>query len=123
MAVNYTIKMKQYTGVDYNQMYPKVNSGDILLDKMTREKFELAQYSTYNDALVKITKNGYTFQIGDVLVTARTDMNSNWLLCNGASLSATEYPELSALMVASLGVSRLPIYSPSDKLYAYIRAK
>lgn len=56
MAVNYTIKMKQYTGVDYNQMYPKVNSGDILLDKTTREKFGLAQYSTYNDALVKITK-------------------------------------------------------------------
>nr|DAO00647.1 MAG TPA: tail collar domain protein [Caudoviricetes sp.] len=123
MAVNYTIKMKQYTGVDYNQMYPKVNSGDILLDKTTREKFDLAQYSTYNDVLVKITKKGYTFQIGDVLVTARTDMNSNWLLCNGDSLSSTEYPELSALLVASLGVSRLPVYSPSDKLYAYIRAK
>lgn len=123
MAVNYTIKMKQYTGVDYNQMYPKVNSGDILLDKVTREKLELEQYSTYNDALIKIVKNGYIFQIGDVLITGSSIVDDKWLLCNGEDLSSTEYPELSALLVTSIGSSKLPSYSPSDKLYAYIRAK
>ena len=34
------------------------------------------------------------YQIGDTLTTARTDLGDNWLLCNGAFVSKTEYPNL-----------------------------
>ena len=38
------------------------------------------------------------FVIGDTLTTARTDLDDNWLLCNGATVQSADYPFLSALM-------------------------
>lgn len=34
------------------------------------------------------------YQIGDTLTTVRTDLGDSWLLCNGAIISKTEYPNL-----------------------------
>ena len=38
------------------------------------------------------------YKVGDVVVTARTDLGSDWALCNGASFTSSQYPELSGVM-------------------------
>ena len=35
-----------------------------------------------------------TFKVGDILTTKRNDLDSTWLLCNGQTVSAAEYPDL-----------------------------
>lgn len=36
-------------------------------------------------------------KIGDIKITRRTDLGDNWLLCNGAEISESEYPEVYAM--------------------------
>lgn len=36
------------------------------------------------------------FKVGDILSTARTDLDDSWLLCNGAEASRKDYPELAS---------------------------
>lgn len=38
------------------------------------------------------------FQVGDVRTSIRPDLGDNWLLCNGDAVSATEYPDLYAIL-------------------------
>ena len=38
------------------------------------------------------------YKVGDVVVTARTDLGSDWALCNGASFASSQYPELAGVM-------------------------
>ena len=38
------------------------------------------------------------YKVGDVVVTARTDLGSDWALCNGASFPSSQYPELARVM-------------------------
>ena len=37
-------------------------------------------------------------KIGDIKITARTDLGDDWLLCNGALLDAEAYPDLAAVI-------------------------
>lgn len=37
-------------------------------------------------------------EIGDIKITARTDLGDKWLLCNGAEVSAQDYSELAELL-------------------------
>lgn len=39
-----------------------------------------------------------SFEVGDTLTTARTDLDSRWVLCNGAVVDRTTYPELAAII-------------------------
>lgn len=52
-------------------------------------------------ALVKASLNDYNkkfYKVGDIVVTARTDLGSDWALCNGASFDSSRYPELAKVM-------------------------
>lgn len=42
------------------------------------------------------------FKVGDTLMTMRTDLGINWLLCNGAKVSRIDYSQLSAVVSPSL---------------------
>lgn len=37
-------------------------------------------------------------QIGDIKITARTDLGENWLLCNGQNVDSADYPDLTPLL-------------------------
>ena len=39
-----------------------------------------------------------SYKVGDIQMTARTGLGMNWLLCNGAEVSRSDYPELSPLL-------------------------
>lgn len=50
---------------------------------------------------------GDTYQIGDTLTTARTDLGERWLLCNGEAFTPGTYPRLAELLS--------PIFSMRDR--------
>lgn len=97
MAKNYNITLKQDNGTDYDVLYPKTISSQVLLSKQARDDLNLAEGATATDAVNSIQKDGGAFQVGDTLTTARTDIGNKWLLCNGANEDATSYPDLSKL--------------------------
>lgn len=76
--------------------------------EIAQEAAANAQAAATNEDLVKLvggklqTIGGDTVKVdggvGDVRTSIRTDIGDNWLLCNGDALSATEYPELYAIL-------------------------
>lgn len=98
MAEKKNFTIENYNGTDYDTLYPETNSGQILLDSTAQALTNLPSGSTLDNALQSITKDGGSYQIGDTLTTARTNLGDKWLLCNGQAISNTEYPELSSLL-------------------------
>lgn len=111
MANKYLTTLKQYDGTDYAILYPKVKSNGVLLDKTAQWYMSLSTGSTLNDALQSIKYDDAAYKVGDILITARTNLGDKWLLCNGASVSATEYADLATLLPNSVGS---PIASTSS---------
>lgn len=97
MAEDKLITMKEYNGTDYDDLYPETTSAQALLDQQAQTITNLESGKTVNDALEDITQNGGSFQVGDVIVTSRTDLGDKWLLCNGASVNVDDYPILAQL--------------------------
>lgn len=65
-------------------------------DKLTADDIVAGENITLEktDGKVKVSTTGSSFKVGDMLTTVRTDLDDSWLLCNGAGVSAEEYPEL-----------------------------
>lgn len=51
---------------------------------------------TINDALGKLAQG--TDKVGDIAITARTDLSGAWLPCDGRTVSQEEYPELCSVL-------------------------
>lgn len=54
---------------------------------------------TVNDALNKLADG--TAKIGDIEITARTDLSASWLPCDGRTVSQEQYPDLFAILRSS----------------------
>ena len=93
MAEKKNITIKEYNGTDYDTLYPETNSGQVLLDKTAQTTLNLSSGKTLNDAVSNLSSGG-AFNVGDILVTSRTDLDDRWLLCNGGIVSSTDYPDL-----------------------------
>lgn len=91
------ITMKEYNGSSYDTLYPKNISGQVILDSTALNILNLPANSTVNDGFNHLT-NGGAFNVGDILVTSRTDMDDTWLLCNGDTFDSAEYPALSNVL-------------------------
>lgn len=100
MAEKKNFIIENYNGTDYDTLYPETNSGQVLLDSDAQVTTGLASGSTLDDALQSVVKDGGTFQIGDTLTTARTNLGDKWLLCNGKQITQTDYPVLVGLLGA-----------------------
>ena len=98
MAEKKNFTIENYNGTDYDTLYPETNSGQVLLDSDARVTTGLTSGSTLNDALQFVVKDGGAFQVGDTLTTARTNLGSKWLLCNGTQITQTDYPALVGLL-------------------------
>lgn len=71
-------------------------------DKASTEQAQAGTDNTkwMTPALVKASLNDYNkkfYKVGDIVVTARTDLGSDWALCNGASFTPSQYPELAGV--------------------------
>lgn len=100
MAEKKNFTIENYNGTDYDTLYPETNSGQVLLDRDAQVTTGLASGSTLDDALQSVVKDGGVFQVGDTLTTARTNLGSKWLLCNGTQITQTDYPALVGLLGA-----------------------
>ena len=100
MAEKKNFTIENYNGTDYDTLYPETNSGQVLLDRDAQVTTGLASGSTLDDALQSVVKDGGAFQVGDTLTTARTNLGSKWLLCNGTQITQTDYPVLVGLLGA-----------------------
>lgn len=85
--------MKEYNGTSYDDLYPKNTSGQVYLDSTAQSVLNLPSGKTVNDAFDNLA-NGGAFNVGDILVTSRTDLDDSWLLCNGSPVNLSEYSEL-----------------------------
>lgn len=54
---------------------------------------------TVNDALGKLSEG--TAKVGDIAITARTDLSDAWLPCDGRYISGAQYPELFNILRSS----------------------
>lgn len=103
MAENYAITMTEKNDVDYDNLFPQTVSPQVLLDANARATQGLSAGATLNDSITDIVENGGASQVGDTLITARTNLGDKWLLENGASLQKADYPELAQVASTTLG--------------------
>lgn len=103
MAENYAITMTEKNDVDYDNLFPQTVSPQVLLDANARATQGLAAGATLNDSITDIIDNGGASQVGDTLITARTNLGDKWLLENGANLQKADYPELAQVVDTTLG--------------------
>lgn len=61
--------------------------------------------------IVPATPTADGFKVGDILETVRNDPGPNWLLCNGDTVNATDYPELCTRLS--------PLSSPPEAVYSH----
>ena len=97
MAEKKNFTIENYNGTDYDTLYPETISGQVLLDTTAQAATNLPSGKTLDDALSKLSNFDEHYEIGDIFISSRTNMSTNWLLCNGATLNASSYPELSQL--------------------------
>lgn len=70
-----------------------------LLKDATAKRFGLDASAVPDDVLNKICTKMHEYgEIGDVMITTRKDLGNQWLLCNGESISPSEYPDLAEII-------------------------
>lgn len=76
-----------------------LNKANLLADA-TATSLGLTSAATPNDAFGKLQENilDERPEIGEIRATARTSLGSNWLLCNGAQITSSQYSELYNLL-------------------------
>ena len=79
-----------------------------LLKDATAALFGLGTDAVPDDVLKQIPKT-VGFQEGDIRTTVKTDLGEKWLLCNGALVSRSEYPDLSELIPNQFNGALRPI--------------
>lgn len=97
MAEKKNFIIENYNGVDYDTLYPETNSGQVWLDSEGQAATNLESGATLNDAFNNFTKSEASFQVGDTLTTARTNLDNKWTLCNGDFVQLSKYPEVKDL--------------------------
>ena len=72
----------------------ELKKATLLSDETERFIWGDTQDRTVDQALYTAKKNtNHVFEVGDIRVTARTDLGDDWLLCNGEIIT-DDYPEL-----------------------------
>lgn len=95
MVVDRNVTWKEYNGTDYDNLYPTTKDSNVLLSAESKEKLGISKDgASVSDAFVDMGKTGAAFAVGDTLTTVRTNLGEKWLLCNGATVDQTQYPEL-----------------------------
>lgn len=96
---------------------------DTLLKDTTAASLGLSGDPTVDEAFAKLAKKS-EYKVGDIKVTARTDLGDEWALCNGAGVPS-DAAELSALLpqneypLSTFGVLN---YNSSDSIYDVFQA-
>ena len=77
------IVMQELTANRYETLYPKTSTSQL--------EGDISAISGYSKA----------WNVGDILVTSRTNLSDNWLLCNGTQIKREDYSELKNILSES----------------------
>ena len=101
MAEKKNFTIENYNGTDYDTLYPETHTGQVKLDLASKAELGLLS-DGLDDALAKLNNFDDRYQIGDTIVTTRTNLGDKWLLCNGATVNVNDYAELSQYFNANV---------------------
>lgn len=101
MAEKKNFTIENYNGTDYDTLYPETHTGQVKLDLASKAELGLLS-DGLDDALAKLNNFDDRYQIGDTIVTTRTNLGNKWLLCNGATVNSNDYPELGQYFKANV---------------------
>lgn len=86
------IEMQEKTSSStYETLYPKTSASQVFLSEEAKQ----ATNGLENLDQAASFWGGSQFEIGDVKISARNNLGSKWLECNGDIISKTDYPQLS----------------------------
>lgn len=86
------IEMQEKTSSStYETLYPKTSASQVFLSEEAKQ----ATNGLENLDQAASFWGGGQFEIGDVKISARNNLGSKWLECNGNVISKTDYPQLS----------------------------
>lgn len=76
-----------------------VTQMDVTTDTVTAETLITGYTATKNDGTkINGAATAGGFEVGDILQSVRTDLGTDWALCNGDWYDPTEYPELAEVL-------------------------
>lgn len=81
-----------------------IYTADETLSTATKTALGLNSDATPDDAFEKLNQDvsENSWQIGDTLTTARTDLGSDWLLCDGSAIDLDNYSELASFFSVNI---------------------
>lgn len=86
------IEMQEKTSSStYEILYPKTSASQVFLSEEAKQ----ATNGLENLDQAASFWGGGQFEIGDIKISARNNLGSKWLECNGNVISKTDYPQLS----------------------------
>lgn len=86
------IEMQEKTSSStYETLYPKTSASQVFLSEEAKQ----ATNGLENLDQAASFWGGGQFEIGDVKISARNNLGSKWLECNGNTINKTDYPQLS----------------------------
>lgn len=88
-----------------------LNKANLLTDA-TASDYGLTSSATPNTMFQALKTNHRPWRVGDILETARTDLGSDWLLCNGAYVDKSDYPALYNLLPKVSSITKTLNISP-----------
>jgi hypothetical protein len=94
------------TDNDYDatwQLSDSTATPDTLIKRDADGRAQVANPAAEKDIANRGYVDQYAPKIGDIKQTVRTDLDSTWLLCNGALPDATQYPDLIAKLPYASG--------------------
>lgn len=109
MATNYNITQKQYNGTDYDILYPKNTSQQVLLNDSTiASTFGLSGTPTVNDVLSVLASQGLRYKTGNYTGTGTAGS------ANPTSITFTFTPKMvfvyGGYYYGSTGLALVPFY-------------
>ena len=88
-----------------------LNKATFLKDS-TAALYRLGEDAVPDDVLIKLSDS--PMKVGDIKATVRTDLGDKWLLCNGESAPAVQYPDLADLLGSGFNPDFSNMYQESD---------
>ena len=86
-----------FNSAGWQQLPTFLNKANLLTDSTVKQLFQSVSEKTVDQAIARANELG-KWNIGDIRTSIKSSLGSNWLLCNGATIDKSAYPDLAPLL-------------------------